>query len=195
MVYFLFCFPWKFFWLVCCVPWMAWANYVKLLFSQSLESVSSGHTIVKFYVLIPSFQCVVCKKLSQPLSLLVFYHVAVFVSLQNLVLCINMQEKKLKIEVRIPPTHKTFFQFWTTTIEQHQLKTWIRHCNYLFLINKLSHTKLDWLLGRKVSNYHRERQLSSNYIKTGCFFLKLCPSLIVHKEGGKKENKNGEKDS
>lgn len=75
---------------------------MKLLFSQSLESVSSGHTIVKFHALIPSFQCVVCKKLSQPLSLLVFYHVAVFVSLQNLVLCINMQGKKLKIEVRIP---------------------------------------------------------------------------------------------
>lgn len=69
VVFFLFCFPWKFSFVLFHKKWLEqviW-NY----FFQSPGSVSSG-CIVKFSLLIPSFQSVVCSKQSQPLSLLVF---------------------------------------------------------------------------------------------------------------------------
>lgn len=51
---------------------------MKFLFFQSPEFLSSGGIIVKFQVLIPSFQSVACKKLSQTFPLLAFYCVAAF---------------------------------------------------------------------------------------------------------------------
>jgi len=46
---------------------------MNLLFFQSPESASSGHTIVEFHVFIPYFDSVVCEKLSEAYSLLDFY--------------------------------------------------------------------------------------------------------------------------